>query len=558
MADGLKQRSGVTDSATAVAYENNTRSTLATAGSKLASWKNAGVEKLAISKDGEILTSGAGGTWVVRPAEGSAGIQAAITAASAVGGTVQLLSGTYAITSAVIIPGCNRLVIQGLGPQTILDNQQSAGAAVLNWADQRGGSLGSHTLNATTRGATSITFSTAANAANYLAGAILVITGIDADGFSRGELNEALATGDGGTGILTLVRPLQYSLTTSVTILGYLNGKDFVLKDFSVIHSSGSGSGISFFGIRGLVENVTLNGANFSDTSAGLSVNGYMTTVRNCFVLNYNSISAGNTQRGAIFFGIESLIEGCQFVNSGNNSFANNCGVELRSAYKVKFVNNTIRNCKAKGLRLIGAGPASECTITGNHIVNNDGIGIQISDPTQDIETIITDNHISYNTGNGIESVGHRAIICNNRVSHNGGNGIRAYGNDAFIDGNECSNNGGDGIAVGSGSTGLRTSITGNHCASNVTSGIGLYTGADNCVITGNIAANNTTRGIYLQGAVAGNTVSGNTSTGNTGNELEVDSTANNNLISSNNCFGGTISEGTGTNVFANNIGTVV
>ena len=112
----INSTSGVADGASAIGHELDTITSLATGGAKLLSIKNATVEKFAIDKDGNIITSGGNSTWVALPADGHTGIGAAIYAAVlAGGGTVQLLAGTYVLNDYFAWSSIAPIVIQGMG-----------------------------------------------------------------------------------------------------------------------------------------------------------------------------------------------------------------------------------------------------------------------------------------------------------------------------------------------------------------------------------------------------------------------------------------------------------
>jgi len=265
----IYQRSGEVDGATAVGHELDTKNSLVTPGAKLLSVKNAGVEKFAVDKDGNVLNSGANNTWVVTPETGRAGIAAALTAAGAAGGgTIQLLAGTYDIPAELGAPAdCRNITIQGVGDNTVLDLMGTASGAFL-FTKTASGSRG---LNTVTVGDTSVYTTTAAWAGAFLAGDTIAVEGTDPDGFKDRFWFKVMEDGDEDTGEIKLGGMAPVTLVTGAYPCSAGNIRDAAnlrIRDLRI--TNGPSYGVGVVGFEGVaVENVFFDNVTLTVGGSG-------------------------------------------------------------------------------------------------------------------------------------------------------------------------------------------------------------------------------------------------------------------------------------------------
>ena len=218
------------------------------------------------------------------------------------------------------------------------------------------------------------------------------------------------------------------------------------------------------------------------------------------------------------------------------------------SAIGCKAYNNGKVGINATGL--------TYAVLSGNICSENAEYGIHVYGSS--INNTVTGNVCEGNTERGISIIGSDNIaISGNTCEGNTGQGIYLYSSSGCTVGsNICQGNGSHGIHFPDGS--LNNAITGNTCNGNALNGIQLSTTANHNVVTGNTCNGNTQNGIYISlshdCALTGNTCNGNTQngiqlltsnnntvTGNTCNEnirngIYVFNNANNNTLTGNTC----------------------
>ena len=147
--------------------------------------------------------------------------------------------------------------------------------------------------------------------------------------------------------------------------------------------------------------------------------------------------------------------------------------------------------------------------VTGNNIINSEWEGIYVYYYSDN--NIIADNNIISNDEEGIHiQLSSSNTVTNNTITNNNKDGICFSGENNNIVGNSITNNGGHGITM----NGESNTISGNNISNNA-NGIYFvwYTNDDN-IITNNNITNNIGCGIYIQSAI-GNIITGNTVSGN-------------------------------------------
>jgi len=536
--------SGGTDIAP-VAYELDTDNDLTLTGSKLLSLKRFGVEKFSIDKDGNFS-----GLFVttVDPSAGDAGIQAAmITVSAAGGGIVQLKKGTYIINAGVVTPAINNVILRGVGKGTILAHDGIHGNEVLDITAAASG--GPYACNAITSGNTSITTTAAADAGNVLLGDLVVIEGTDVQSNADIEYNLATANGNPGTGVITLKYPIQRTMS-SVNIRARRQMRNIEIQDLTVtVPSAVAAAGIILRGgVDCKIVNVRVEGQ--FDTSIDLG-DCARSSVEGCEIEKAQSFGI----RGATVFNLELLKNQIVDIDSGASEGAIQLYLE---AVECVISENMIRNTSAYGITVVSGGA-----------------------PNPRRRTLISDNKIYDTSEAAIQCAAGEVVISNNYIENcakNGGSAssIEINGSDSVVSGNYVKG-GGRNLSVFSGSSRVIVSdnmllyataqeaLSGNgsFCvySGNIIKGgatIGLYVGDNGNSATGNVVEGNGTDGIFVASNATNCVISNNTSRNNTGDEIEVHNSAADNLLMGNNCTGGTIREGTGSNTFIGNLGTVV
>jgi len=460
----IKHKSGVADGATAIGHEFDTKTSLVTAGAKILSVKNAGTEKFSVDKDGN---SSQQFERTVRPDEGAAGINSAISALNALGGgKVKLLAGTYNINVSVgafTITNFNNIEIEGVGEGTILDINSGAGLTG-GTAMAVGGTapILSTPINDITVGDTSIFTTTVATAGNVLAGDFIRLSGYDVDGVYDEEWHEASANGNAGTGEIPLhgkiLRTMNDGSGTLVASASR-NGRNNSVKNVRFTHSSGVAVGFltSDNSFRNLFENITCD--TFIAADSALSMTGIYNTMRGCKIRNVLTTGTAITMQSDLF----GLCENNMIDTVANTTFS------------------------------LGINGSVDFICRGNKIYNSAGSGICNI----------------YGSG----AVNRRCSIYDNLVSKTGVYGIAMGGGVAFTAEINIHNNSIDGCLSGAGIEipgGRRYSIIGNHVY-NCSQGIRTQGGKDSVIMGNTLQKISPNDGISLQlSASVGLVIKGN------------------------------------------------
>lgn len=538
------------DGPTAIAYELDTQNALSTAGAKLLSLKNDGVEVFSIDKDG--VTSG-GLVFVAKPADGGAGIKAAILEAIAAGGgTVQLLAGTYAITSQLLvnyIDNLNNVTIQGMGESTILD-LQTTGVSYPIQLEGRSVTT-NDALNNFTAGDTSVFTTTPGDANGILEGDTVQILFDNPDGEREIFLSTTIANGDGGTGEVQLDDPLPKDGTSAQFLRVTRDGVGVSIKNLKITQNAsatGIHAALYLLYLRRLhIEHVVVEDIAHDSTENGIgiySIHCYEMKIRNCKFLRCKE--SGVTLSNAY----DGIINGCFVSKCATGSEFHRNGIRIRdNSTKCSIQNCRVYNTNGKGIYLHphSGRTCSKINIVNNHVGYSDTDGIYASG--------CYDINIKGNQIDGTGAVGiytgssDRVVVSENILRNLGGSGIYNQ-----TSGDSCvfSNN----VVEKATAYGIIMSSGGNSCiSSNIVkdAAYGIQISATNrASVTGNTLQTLSTVGIRVSTVIAASIV-GNTIEGATLG-INVENTADDCIISSNNCKGQGINKGTGNNVFLGNI----
>ena len=524
---------------------------------------NGGTNSSTALSNGFFLSSQSGaikeqpGIYVVQPSAGGAGIQTALDAAAAAGGgTVQLVAGTYTVSSAIVFAtDANGVVLQGIGDASVLSSTITGAGYVIDIINGSSTNKGPYNLSNITKGDTSITTSTHSNAANILANMTVIIQGTDADSNVWQEVNEVLTTGNGTSGVIALKNKCKRTLTSASIIKGIVNGRGNKIRNLKAVFASGAAHFMRADQQVGFeLENLTLNGAGFSAQNA-IDLSVYQSSVRNCRFLNWNvdegPVVPGSPGRATYITGVNNRIEGCLFQNCGVDGVAHASAISFQSLWDSQIIGNTILNTNGYGIYSTSSDVKRGILIANNNVSGskNDGILIDGSSVTSELE--ILNNDLSYNglgavSGCGMKVLGAYLNIVGNVCNKNLDEGIWVdTGSDQIaITGNFCRGNSDCGII----SKATNSTISGNTCESHSADAGIFVSGANDSVITGNNCGNNK-YGIYISGTTSDVIASGNAARSCATKALLIDNGCSNVLSSGNNYRGGTVTLGSGTNI---------
>lgn len=525
-----------------------------------------GTNSSTVLGNGKLISSQSGalkeqaGIYLVQPSEGGSGIQSALNTASAAGGgIVQLVAGTYAVSSNISPPSdCSNVIIQGVGRSTILSSTITGNGYIFDFNQTPASAINGKAISNTTAKDTSVTLTTHSQAASFTAGMVVEIAGTDVDGLAWRELNEVLATGNGTTGVVTLKSVVQRTLT-SVTLTGFVYGFGNAIKNLSAVFASGAAHFARFSKqVDGTLENLYLNGATGSANYA-LDLHMIRGVVRNCHITNFN---IREDDGGLVdncyaikLAGNEVIFQSNHISSSGNSACTNRAGVEVLNIFSSKLIDNDISGNTGQGIRLYNSSTQANILIANNSCCGNTGSGIQVTDATTNADISIINNHCLDNgtadTACGIVVTALRPKVINNRADRNRGEGIELDTCSGFlVAGNQAKKNvDGIGIWIRSSTTGA---VTGNTV--NLNTGLaGIYvTGSSDVTISGNCFDANKTN-IKLDGSNSDILISGNAARSGSTANLVINNSDANVLSTGNNYRGGTVTLGSGTNI--NSIG---
>jgi len=505
----------------------------------------------------------------VLPSAGSAGIQAAVDAASSAGGgIVQLLEGTYVCPTAVVWgTSTNNVIVKGIGQSTIISVTIPLEDPPTNpWMFDMLGGYNEYGIGSTTQGLYTFTTTTAADAANFVLGDYVVIEGTDVDGLRRLEDNYVVSS-DGSTGIVTLKSSLNLSLTTSVTATRRTAGFNNGLQDLTINHDAGAAHSV---GIRGQVgsfcRNVFGNGKLASGGDGFTMADCSDCVIDACVINGYNVPEYYPTILDEVYgdsVGIYDVLR-CEFINnhildSGNVANSNTKAIRLANVVEQCGIDNNIINAaRTNAINISTTTSLVNSSINNNQIINTHLFPIFSSNSammknSEFCDNLIFNSHESTSSfWPGITfttpSFAKYLKINGNKILGTAGEGFN-LGNVNYSD---ISNN----ISRNTNSAGIyivnsdNNSLVSNICMGNANAGI-YVDGCDKNTIVGNTCNDNTVHGIRLDGTCVGTVISGNSCTGNGTNPLLISNASSNVIAIGNNFDGVAPSLGSGTNINA-------
>jgi hypothetical protein len=483
----------------------------------------------------------------VAPSAGGAGIKSALDAVTTAGGGTVLLDGVYDITTQLTsATTMNNVKLKG-SPGTVLlvDPAIEAYAVKLNNVNT------AKNVNNTTRGNTSITTTTASDAAFFLAGDYVIIYGTDAEGFDDVDYNVVSVNGVVGTGVVELKWPLAKTLTSnSARSIRY--GRNNIIENLTIRLDgvpSVFGAALDLNGqINCDIYNVSIEGFDQSPNYGNPIIE-----MANCINVNFQ----------------DSRIEGCQ--NDGIRfDFAINC-----KAINSKFNRNSLAavtnqgalnfdysyDCQAVGCEIIASGSNGINGRVGGR--RNKAIETSIKRPAQcgvravtskeltiDLCTISDAYADSSSSAILLQANTHRANISRNTIT-----GCK-YG--VYIDGglgqsvsenriHDCSSYG---IVLAPGAT---VSGVGNRISRCVDAGI-LISASSNNNFSGGLIDTITGKGVLISGDSNKNSITGMTIVSTTGNAIELEAATDDNLVALNMAKSLSIVNNGTNNTLSNNI----
>lgn len=482
--------------------------------------------------------AGPNSVTVLEPSVGGSGIQTALTnAANAGGGVVQLMAGTYEVTSKITVPaGANNVFLVGVGAPTIL----SATAAVNDYVISFDSQGVEKNCQNTTRGNTSITTTTASDAGYFVAGDYVIIKGDDAESVDDLEFNVVLTSGNTGTGVVALLFPIGKTLT-SVTMISFPDGRNNAITDLSITLAAAPAIFSSAVDLEQqvgfIVNNVFVSGFSLSPNygqpviEVGNCINAKLTNIRfdgcqndairldysaNCIVQN-SLITRANisatTSQGAINFdaACDCLVDSCTITDSQGH------GIVTRVRGRRNQISNCwIQNAQLDGVKLIGAR-----------------------------DTMVTDNTISdcwkdsFSCGVYITANSARSIVDGNTISRCRYGIYADGGSNHKITNNSVGNSTSYHITL---APDTKTLVANN----NLYGGVGgdaaiLISGCDTNSVVGNNITDITGKGVSLTSGAEYNLISGNNFVSTSGDAITLASGSANNLVVGNMAYGLTI-----------------
>lgn len=486
-------------------------------------------------------------TYVVDPDDDGAGIQDAVDAVVlAGGGRILLRPGIYSITDEIIKQSSvSSLFIQGFGEDTVLEVDTTSGfsnGCVFNFDP----SIHIGNCNNTTAGSSTLTFTTASDAANVAIGDAITLHGTDANSERDAEVVFAAAAGNGGTGQVTLRFPLLRTMTSVNAEILHLQ-RNIIMDNFTIRRTAGTNDvvavslrhcqdslahrlwidkftatgdvGISFYGANQVnIEKCRITECN----SYGIDA---LYTFNSKLIGNYLQECGLDASSPAVFLNqltTDAIVERNEIYNCGSHAI-DLSSTSSNGCRRVDVIRNTISRAGDHGIRL---SLALDCNLTDNKI--DRAIGnycITLDDVSKRISVSggsLMNSKRGLNFGNAIESRANGIGI-----AHMANQGIVVQGSSGqnSIVGCNFKNTTDPAVAVSSSQKVSIIGCTSNGCGADAFS----LAAAERCQLIGN----------YTQSS--------------TGDGIKLDNSSNNNIVGGNNCLDG-ITQGSGTgNQFFNN-----
>lgn len=309
---------------------------------------------------------------VVETSAGMAGIGTAATTITS--GKIQLKKGTYSGSAALTFASQQNLIIEGVGPETVLQNT-TTGDWIVKFT---GPSTGPHNLSGATENGTSVTCSTASQAGNYAAGDIVQLRGFDPQSNGDAEVNEVVSA-DSGTGVVTLKWPIKFTLTSAT------------IRQLS---SRTENANIT-------LRNLTLKGSQSVAANGGVLVtNGYNIRLENVSFETFDTGGAVKVTDSADVY-LDVNIRDCD----GDGVLAQNCH-NIQFSRTTKIYNTGVSGSPYAAIRFLGY--CFDCEIVGTTL-RDSHFAIYLNESTDICRRVkINHNNISTMAGGGIICVGSR------------------------------------------------------------------------------------------------------------------------------------------------------
>jgi nitrous oxidase accessory protein NosD len=482
-----------------------------------------------------ITSDGGNSVWTVLPtgvaATDTAAIQEALDdiVAAGGGGILQLMAGDYVINAEITYSShVNDVVIRGVGPQTRIHHNGSFDGHIFN-LNSIGILAGNLAINNATKGDTTITMTTHANAAGIQVGDLISIQGTATiDGFLDVESHYVSIAGNASTGVIGLDTPILRTMTSVITFATtqvrgnsgwYVGDMSLILDSASATHSKGI--------LMGNFQNSIINNIE--------CVEGW-------------NLMPGTTNTDAaiiLFDSIYCTISNCKVKDAAIN------GLVLGSPLSCRILNNTfinnapVNNSAFAHFRSINC---SDLLIEGNYFEGSLSSNvIQASGSNPNRRNKIVNNTIrgSRNHGIDLSNAGRDTLIEGNVIQGILDTAIYVTSTSNVIRGNkliDCT------FPIYCQTGALDTLIANNYIQNRTNQGVYLGSGCDRCVVSGNVFKDGGSSAAVIIGVSDNNLITGNFASGASGKGVDLNSGSDNNLVTGNHFIGTSGITDSGTN----------
>lgn len=505
-----------------------------------------------------IESAGGNSTWTVFPSGGddTAALQAAVTAAATAGaGVVETFDGVYTITGAITWPStANNVILTGKGSGTIFNVEIPKEDPPTNpWAFDLFGADTTYACNNVSIGGTSITTTTAGDAANFALDDVVRVEGSDPDGVLLYQINRVVSV-DAGTGVVTLLWPIEDTLT-SVVLRRYRTGKNNGIMNLSIYHPGSSNAAHSIglrFQYRPVVKNIYMNGAVGSGGDGFTISHTSEALIQNILMEDYDVSEFYPTVLDEVFpnatvvqFDCGSIFDNIEIRNSGQSGATTTASLKFGSGLtKTQFRNIKLIDNQELGISIGSTAQLNKCKFLNFNISSSGNHGVyggSFSMKQCEFNSFIIDgtNYLVSASICGIHlqtpTYGKYNSFVNINTDNCGGEGMNIWGQDnARFIGCSGAANTGAGILLYQ-----CEYVTVDGCSVNQSPNDGLWIlDCDNVTINGGSFCGNTGRGMRF-GTSSNIVVCGAVAKGNTANNFQMETTDANFTITGND-FGGT------------------
>ncbi len=303
------------------------------------------------------------------------------------GGWVQLTAGAYTITSPIVLLATsNNVTLAGVPGATIITST----AAVNDYSLRLDTASNERNGNNITKGNTSITYTTHAQAIAAVAGDYVIIKGNDINGEPDAEYNIFLNNGNTGTGVADLTFPIARTMT-GVTIVTMPDNKNITIRDLALVLGAApatfGGAIIAEGASRLLIDNVTTSGYQLSPDYGAPCIE-----LGNCIDARLNRVLINGTKNDGLRFdySVNCAVHNSQITKTNQSGVISQGSINFDAAYdclvdgcvindsitsgitsrilgrRNRIANTYVENCQVHGMRFVGAKgiEVDGCTIT--------------------------------------------------------------------------------------------------------------------------------------------------------------------------------------------------